>query len=35
MDFVAKALGLGYGQNALIDLRREEAGYGRDNRGVG
>ena len=35
MGFVAKTLGLCNGQNALIDLRGEEAGRGRDNRGVG
>ena len=28
-------VGLGYGQNALIDLRRDEAGFWWDNRGVG
>ena len=35
MGFIAKTLGLGNGQNALIDLRGEEAGRGRDSRGVG
>jgi hypothetical protein len=35
MGFVAKTLGLGDGEKALIDLRWDETGCGRDNRGAG
>ena len=35
MGFVPNSLGLGYGQNALIDLRRELRRCGRNDRGVG
>jgi hypothetical protein len=30
MSFVPETLGLGYGEKALIDLCRDEAGHGRD-----
>jgi hypothetical protein len=33
--FVANPFGLGDGEKALIDLRRDEARRGRDNRGAG
>src|SRR5262249_36492307 len=35
MGFVAKTFGLSDGENALVDLRRDQTGCGRDNRGVG
>jgi hypothetical protein len=34
MRFVAKTLGVGDGEKALIDLRWEETGRGRDNRSI-
>jgi hypothetical protein len=35
MGFVAKTLGFGDGENALINLSRQEAEWERDERGVG